>query len=298
MNAAGASHGDALQVDESGRVFGADGAMLQQVAAERPCGAARCGILDNPESRGQHPAVRGCVTVSIQREYEQRHFGKAGARFRSRECSPIDADRVNRRPSLHRRQEIRDAARHHLHRQRLDEIHSTDADRRREGRPLLDNAAEGRVRLGHPRERKISLVPLECDRCGPNAKFEHELLLTGDDHPFGCQRECAADCWMAGDWQFLGGGEYAHLRIAAVLSRKDERRLRERHLLGDPLHLRRCEAGCLRKDGKLVAFERPFGEDVEVQVFEHTQTRGTVLGARGSGLGIRDSGFGPRIISQ
>ena len=77
---------------------------------------------------------------------------------------------------------------------------------------------------------------------------------------------------MAGHRQLFTGREDAHTHVAAALGGIDEGGFGEVHLLGDDLHLLRREVARLGEDSQLVTFEEAVGEDVEVEIAEHSES--------------------------
>src|SRR5438477_10359446 len=68
---------------------------------------------------------------------------------------------------------------------------------------------------------------------------------------------------MARERELLLGREYAH-RVRTRVRSKHERRLRERDLLRDHLHVMLLQVRrCFRHDAELVTSERIFGENVD-----------------------------------
>ena len=131
----------------------------------------------------------------------------------------------------------------------------------------MHRCPERRQLLRHPGEVQLVAGPLERNRRGTHAEPTDELRCPGLDDAFTRQREGAPDRGMSGHRQLLGGRKDANPHLCRrMLGRKNERRLGERHLLGDALHLVDGETGRLGKDRELVAFERRVGEDVEVEV--------------------------------
>src|SRR6267143_243843 len=69
---------------------------------------------------------------------------------------------------------------------------------------------------------------------------------------------------MAGERKLGAGGEDSDpRRVCRIHSREDECRLRDVHLLGDPLHHIAGNAFSIKHDRQLIAGERPVGEHVD-----------------------------------
>jgi len=140
-------------------------------------------------------------------------------------------------------------------------------DRRRGAARIRDRIAERRVRLRHPDEAELLLLPGERHRHGADAEAEHEALALRVDDAGSRESERAADRRMAGHRQLFRGREDAHPHVGATLLRgQHERRLREVHLLGDRLHRVGRQPAAVEEDGELIAAEEMIGEDVEMDV--------------------------------
>ena len=88
---------------------------------------------------------------------------------------------------------------------------------------------------------------------------------------------CGAKRRVAGERNFFGGEKNAHLHTMLAFdfgrARKDEGGLAEISFAGEGLHLVCGEAAGISEDGESVAFERIFGEDIDLRVIVCAMSR-------------------------
>ena len=251
---------------------GATTLVAHQVAAERTAGAAGRRVLGDAEARARTSGCRPSPCRGPGSVEKRKIADLADVRGRVQTCrraARIEHGVVDGAARRERHEQERHAARHDLDGQRR----AGDRRRRRPSAaaapapdrrcaPKSSGAAASSTRRSRSPSRHVSVTGV-----GPTPRPKTKRSRSGPMTPRARERERAADRRVAGHRQLVARREDAHPDVGVrPLRRQDERRLRERHLLGDRLHRLGRQAAAVEEDGQLVAAEQAVGEDVEVKV--------------------------------